>query len=161
MGIEIERKFLLKNNDWRSLSIQQHVIKQGYLQSGLEATQRSSVRIRTSNQHANINIKSVDLSMVRQEFEYDIPLADAQQMLETLCDSSIISKTRYDVPYASHVWEVDIFEGENAGLQVAEVELGSLDEAFEKPPWIGEEVSDDERYYNICLLKYPYRMWSK
>ena len=160
MGIEIERKFLLKNDSWKSQVSEVHVIKQGYLQSGLEAAQKSSVRIRVSNDIANINIKSVDLSMVRQEFEYSIPLADAEQMLSTLCDEVIIEKTRYHVTYASHLWEVDIFEGQNAGLQVAEIELASLDESFEKPDWIGDEVSDDERYYNISLLKYPYEMWS-
>ena len=160
MGIEIERKFLLKTDDWKSAVTEQHVIKQGYLQSGLEASQKSSVRIRTSDDKANINIKSVDLTMVRQEFEYAIPLADAEQMLATLCGDVVISKTRYHIPYGDHLWEVDIFEGENAGLQMAEIELNSLDETFDMPPWIGEEVSDDERFYNIYLLKHPFRMWS-
>lgn len=160
MGIEIERKFLLNNNDWKSESTEKHVIKQGYLQSGLEASQKSSVRIRISDDKANINIKSVDLAMVRQEFEYDIPLIDAEQLLASLCDDIVISKTRYHVPYGEHVWEVDIFDGENAGLQMAEIELNSLNEVFEKPPWIGDEVSDDKRYYNISLLKHPFKMWS-
>ncbi len=161
MGIEIERKFLLKNDSWKSLVTETHLIKQGYLQSGLEASQKSSVRIRISNKQANINVKSVDLSMIRQEFEYAIPLHDAEQMLTTLCGDVIIEKTRYYVPYASHLWEVDVFEGLNTGLQMAEIELTDLDEHFEKPDWIGDEVSDDERFYNIYLLKMPYRMWSK
>ena len=161
MGIEIERKFLLKNDNWKSLVTETHMIKQGYLQSGLETSQKSSVRIRISDKLANINIKRVDLSMVRQEFEYEIPLHDAEQMLNTLCGDVIIEKTRYYVPYASHLWEVDVFEGANAGLQMAEIELGSVDELFEKPDWIGDEVSEDGRYYNIYLLKSPYSMWHK
>ncbi len=160
MGIEIERKFLLETDDWKAAVTETHVIKQGYLQSGLEASQKSSVRIRISDDTANINIKSVDLTMVRQEFEYAIPLVDAHQLMTSLCDDIVISKTRYHVPYGQHLWEVDIFEGENEGLQMAEIELNSLDEAFEKPSWIGEEVSHDKRFYNIYLLKHPFRMWS-
>ncbi len=159
MGIEIERKFLLRNDNWKSLVTETHVIKQGYLQSGLDASQKSSVRIRISNKQANINIKSVELSTIRQEFEYDIPLHDAEQMLSTLCSDVIIEKTRYHVPFASHLWEVDIFAGANDGLEMAEIELLSIDETFEIPEWIGEEVSNDERYYNIYLLKHPYYEW--
>jgi adenylate cyclase len=161
MAIEIERKFLLINDDWKSLVTETHVIKQGYLQSGLETAQKSSVRIRISDNVANINIKSVDLCMVRQEYEYEIPLQDAEQMLKTLCGDDMIEKTRHYVPYASHLWEVDVFAGANAGLQMAEIELGSVDESFEKPEWIGDEVTEDGRYYNIYLLKSPYRMWHK
>jgi len=159
MGIEIERKFLLKNDSWKPLVTKTCVIKQGYLQSGLETSQKSSVRIRISNQHANINIKSVDLIMKRQEYEYEIPLEDAEQMLHTLCGDVIIEKTRHYVPYASHMWEVDVFAGDNAGLQMAEIELSSEDEIFEKPDWIAEEVTSDKRYYNIHLLKVPYNRW--
>lgn len=159
MAIEIERKFLLKNDNWQSLVTKTHTIKQGYLQSGLEKSQKSSVRIRISNDQANINIKSVDLIMVRQEFEYAIPLADAQQMLSALCDNVVVEKTRYHVPYASHLWEVDVFNGQNDGLQMAEIELTNIDESFELPDWIGEEVTNDERYYNIYLLKHPYNQW--
>ena len=140
MGIEIERKFLLKNDSWKSLVTETHIIKQGYLQSGLDASQKSSVRIRISNKLANINVKSVDLSMVRQEFEYDIPLHDAEEMLATLCSDVVIEKVRYKVPFAHHLWEIDVFEGANAGLQVAEIELGSVDESFEKPDWIGDKA---------------------
>ena len=159
MGIEIERKFLMKNDEWKAHVTETHVIKQGYLQSGLDDSQKSSVRIRISNKLANINVKSVELTMIRQEFEYDIPLHDAEQMLTTLCSGVIIEKTRYYVPYGSHLWEIDIFEGENKGLQMAEIELLDLDEKFEVPDWIGDEVSDDKRYYNIYLLKHPYPEW--
>ncbi|NOQ69571.1 MAG: CYTH domain-containing protein [Gammaproteobacteria bacterium] len=161
MGIEIERKFLLNNDHWKTAVTKTCVIKQGYLQSGLETSQKSSVRIRISNQQANINIKSVELNMKRQEFEYEIPLDDAEQMLNTLCDDVVIEKTRHYVPYASHMWEVDIFAGENTGLQMAEIELGSVDESFEIPDWIGEEVTNDKHYYNSHLLKAPYKVWNK
>ena len=99
--------------------------------------------------------------MVRQEFEYDIPLHDAEEMLATLCSGVVIEKIRYYVPFAHHLWEIDVFEGANAGLVVAEIELGSVDEPFEKPDWIGDEVSEDKRYYNIYLLKSPYSMWTE
>ena len=161
MGIEIERKFLLKNDDWKAHVTETHVIKQGYLQIGLDKSQKSSVRIRISNKQANINVKSVELTAIRQEFEYDIPLHDAEQMLRTLCNDVVIEKTRYYVPYESHLWEIDVFEGPNAGLKMAEIELGSLDEHFEKPDWLGPEVSHDERYYNIYLLKTPFQQWQK
>jgi len=159
MAIEIERKFLIKNDDWKTHVTETHVIKQGYLQSGLDASQKSSVRIRISNKRANINVKSAELSAIRQEFEYSIPLHDAEQMLKTLCSGVIIEKTRYYVPYESHLWEIDVFSGENKGLQMAEVELGSLDEHFEKPAWLGQEVSQEKRYYNNYLLKHPYYKW--
>ena len=161
MGTEIERKFLLKNDDWKAHVTETHIIKQGYLQSGLDPSQKSSVRIRISNKQANINVKSAELSAVRQEFEYDIPLHDAEQMLQTLCGGSVIEKTRYYVPYESHLWEIDVFIGENKGLEMAEVELSRLDEHFERPDWLGAEVSHDERYYNNYLIKNPYRSWDE
>lgn len=160
MGIEIERKFLLKNDDWKAHVTETHVIKQGYLQSGLDTNQKSSVRVRISNKEANINIKSVQLAAVRQEYEYEIPLHDAQEIMRNLTTGVIIEKTRFYVPYGHHLWEIDVFEGDNHGLEVAEIELDSIDEDFEKPEWLGPEVSHDERYYNINLLKHPYRMWS-
>ena len=159
MGTEIERKFLMKSDEWKAHVTETHIIKQGYLQSGLEVSQQSSVRVRISNKTANINIKSAELSAVRQEFEYEIPLHDAEQMLRTLCNGVIIEKTRFYVPYESHLWEVDVFAGDNAGLQMAEVELGSLGEHFEKPDWLGPEVSHDERYYNNYLINNPYYKW--
>jgi adenylate cyclase len=161
MAIEIERKFLLKNDDWKPLVTKSCVIKQGYLQSGMEASQKSSIRVRISNDKAYLNIKSVDRIMRRQEYEYVIPLDDAEQMLSTLCGEVIIEKTRYYVPYMSHLWEIDVFAGDNDGLQMAEIELSSEDESFEIPGWIGEEVSSDKRYYNIHLLSFPYTMWKK
>jgi adenylate cyclase len=167
MAIEIERKFLLKNDDWKSLVTQTHIIKQGYLQSGLSENEKSSVRIRISDQQANINIKSADQAMLRQEYEYPIPVHDAEQMLSTLCDAVIIEKTRYHVVYesksasnsVSHLWEIDVFENQNKGLQIAEIELSHVDETFDIPDWIGKEVTDDKRYYNNYLLIKPYNRW--
>lgn len=161
MGTEIERKFLLKNDDWKAHVTETHIIKQGYLQSGLDPSQKSSVRIRISNKQANINVKSAELSVVRQEFEYDIPLHDAEQMLMTLCGGLVIEKTRFYVPYESHLWELDVFTGENKGLEMAEVELSQLDEHFERPDWLGPEVSHDGRYYNNYLIKKPYSRWDE
>ena len=161
MGVEIERKFLMKSDEWKVHVTETHVIKQAYLQSGLDESQKSSIRIRISNKEANINVKSAELAAIRQEFEYSIPLHDAEQMISTLCSGPVIEKTRYYVPYGSHLWEIDVFSGENAGLQMAEIELSNLGEDFAKPDWLGAEVSHDERYYNNFLIKNPYRRWRK
>ena len=159
MGTEIERKFLMKSDEWKAHVTETHVIKQGYLQSGLDASQKSSVRIRISNKLANINVKSAELSAIRQEFEYEIPLHDAEEILRSLCGGVVIEKTRYYVPYESHLWEIDVFTGDNEGLKMAEIELGDLHEHYEKPDWLGPEVSHDERYYNNYLIKNPYYKW--
>ena len=157
MATEIERKFLILNQDW-----QEHVgaevhIAQGYLASN----EFSSTRIRIQDDKANINIKSATLGISRTEFEYVIPVDDAQQMINDLCVKPVIEKTRYFVRHNKHTWEIDVFSGDNEGLIVAEIELSSTDEAFETPSWIGEEVSNDARYYNVCLVKNPYNTWSK
>lgn len=155
MGIEIERKFLLKNADWRHEVVESRQIIQGYLtrNSGL-----SSVRVRLDGEQANINIKSRELSIQRQEYEYPVPVEDAQLMLDTLCDD-VLEKKRSIVNYQGSIWEIDEFTGENAGLVVAEIELDSIDAEFAKPDWLGEEVSDDARYYNVNLIEHPYSSW--
>lgn len=155
MGIEIERKFLLCSDDWKQSVKDSKQIQQGYL---TDLTDKASVRIRTSNEQANINIKSLDLAITRQEYEYPIPLQEAREMLNRLCGLRII-KTRYIVPYGAHQWEIDVFDEDNAGLVVAEIELADEDEFFEKPGWLGKEVSDDPRYYNVNLLRQPYKDW--
>lgn len=157
MGIEIERKFLVVNDSWREATSITLPIKQGYLVGGKEA----SVRVRLQGNTANLNIKSATLGVRRQEFEYTIPLEDAEIILTTLCRRPIIEKTRYLVSYANKQWEVDVFEGDNAGLIVAELELHDEAEQFDRPPWLGEEVSDDPRYYNTCLCQHPYKDWTK
>ena len=156
MGIEIERKFLVINESWREAANVGTPIKQGYLVGGKEA----SVRVRLQGDKANLNIKSATLGVRRQEFEYPIPLDEAEIMLTTLCHRPIIEKTRYLVFYADKQWEIDVFEGDNAGLIVAELELHDEAEQFDRPPWLGEEVSDDPRYYNTCLSQHPYKDWS-
>ena len=156
MATEIERKFLILNQDW-----QEHVgaevhIAQGYLASN----EFSSTRIRIQDDKANINIKSATLGISRTEFEYVIPVDDAQQMINDLCVKPVIEKTRYFVRHNKHTWEIDVFSGDNEGLIVAEIELSSTDVAFETPSRMGEEVSNDARYYNVCLVKNPYKTWS-
>lgn len=155
MGLEIERKFLLRNGDWRELSDGGTPYRQGYL----VGSEQASVRVRIEGNVAKLNIKSATLGIRRLEFEYLIPMAEAQEMLNTLCEHPQIEKTRYRVPIGRHVWEVDEFAGANSGLVVAEVELASEDEELLLPEWIGEEVSHDPRYYNVCLVKHPYSEW--
>lgn len=132
-------------------------MRQGYLVGG----DKGSVRVRVSGGRAWLNIKSATVGIARTEFDYEIPPADAGQILETLCVRPLIEKTRYFVDYAGHCWEVDVFEGDNAGLVVAEIELRSEDEPFERPPWAGKEVSEDRRYYNAALAQRPYSRWKR
>ncbi len=108
---------------------------------------------------ASLNIKSVVLGSARHEFEYSIPLDDAEYLLKQLCKPHLIEKTRHIVVHAGHRWEIDVFEGENQGLEIAEIELPSVDTDFELPDWAGEDVTDDLRYYNIYLVKKPYTLW--
>ena len=156
MAIEIERKFLLNDESWRKSADAGTRFRQGYL----IGAERASVRVRIEGDRANLNIKSATLGIHRQEYEYPIPLDEAKELLDTLCEQPQIIKTRYLVPYGDHTWEIDVFDGDNAGLVVAEVELTSEDELFEHPPWIGEEVSGDTRYYNVCLVNHPYKDWT-
>ncbi len=130
-------------------------LRQGYLNHETHC----SVRVRTSGDRAWLNIKSVTIGAQRHEFEYEIPLADAHLMLDTLSRKPLIEKVRHFVDVGDHTWEIDEFEGDNAGLTVAEIELGHPDEAFERPAWLGEEVTHDVRYYNTRLSAHPYREW--
>ena len=155
MPLEIERKFLVTNDAWRAHARDAARFRQGYL----PGVQTASVRVRVSGERAWLNIKSATLGVTRREYEYEIPLADAQDMLEVLCERPLIEKTRHHVPHGDQLWEVDVFEGDNAGLVVAELELGSPDEPFDRPPWVGDEVSHDPRYYNVSLRRRPFRSW--
>ena len=154
MGIEIERKFLLDDDGWRGLG-QPTLMRQGYLTSDPVRT----VRVRIEGERAVITIKSKATFATRGEWEYEIPVADAAELLDRLCEQPLIEKTRHRIEHAGHTWEVDEFQGENAGLVVAEIELGSEDEAFDKPDWIGQEVTGDPRYYNSSLIRQPYSKW--
>lgn len=156
MALEIERKFLLNNDAWRLLAESSEHLRQGYLNHETHC----SVRVRTSADRAWLNIKGVTIGAQRQEFEYEIPLADAHQMLDTLSVNPVIDKVRHCVTIGPHVWEIDEFAGANAGLVVAEIELGKPDEAFDKPEWVGEEITDDVRYYNTNLSRHPFKDWN-
>lgn len=155
MAHEIERKFRVKDPSWRFHVTTQQVIKQGYLGS----VERCSIRVRISDERAFLNIKGATLGVVRKEYEYEIPLADAEELLADFCRKPILEKIRHHVPHAGHLWEIDVFGGDNEGLIVAEIELSDVDEPFELPPWAGEEVSHDRRYYNVCLIDHPYKNW--
>jgi len=155
MPIEIERKFLLVNNNWRELVKYSHRIRQGYMGE----ISKASVRIRVQGDIANINIKSATLTMRRMEYEYEIPLHEAEEMLDQLCNQPQVDKTRYIVEQGKHKWEIDEFYGDNQGLVVAEIELSDEMETFDKPEWLGKEVTQDPRYYNVNLIKQPYKNW--
>jgi CYTH domain-containing protein len=154
MGKEIERKFLLKNDSWRSL-VQGKKCRQGYL----NRVEERVVRVRTIDDKGFLTIKGITRGAVRAEFEYDIPIAEAEAMLDHLCEKPLIVKKRYKIKFGGLIWDVDEFLGENQGLIVAEVELESEDQPFEKPSWIGEEVTGDPKYYNSNLTQYPYTRW--
>lgn len=155
MATEIERKFLVADDSWRDQVTHSQVFKQGYLASN----EKSSVRVRIAGAHAWLNLKGATLGQSRLEFEYEIPVEDAEQILENLCDRPYIEKTRYYVEHAGHTWEIDEFAGDNAGLIMAEVELNSENERISLPTWIGKEVTEDPRYYNACLVKQPFNTW--
>ena len=155
MGIEIEKKFLLKGAGWRQNAKGKHY-RQGYLNSEKGRT----VRVRTIEDRGILTIKGPAIRGIRPEFEYDIPLADANEMLTILCHQPLIEKIRYKVEFQGFIWEIDEFQGENEGLIMAEIELAAPDQAFDLPPWIDREVTGDPRYYNANLVRNPYRVWS-
>ncbi|MDA9946191.1 CYTH domain-containing protein [Schleiferiaceae bacterium] len=155
MAKEIERKFLVAHQAWRESVNIIHVYRQGYLSYDSERT----VRVRATEVTGYLTIKGITEGLTRDEFEYEIPLADALALLQ-LCERPAIEKKRYIVPNGAHVWEVDVFEGVNEGLVVAEIELGSEDEAFDKPNWLGNEVSGDRKYSNSALSLHPFKDWS-
>ncbi len=156
MAEEIERKFLVISDQWRGQA-EAVLYKQGYLVSNDETV----VRVRIMGEVAMLTVKSKVSDLTRTEFEYEIPVDEADYMLENLCQKPLIDKTRTKIKIKNHVWEVDEFFGDNEGLLIAEVELGSEDEQVELPPWVGEDVSADSRYYNANLVINPYKNWKK
>ena len=161
MGIEIERKFLVTNDDWRAAAHAVIPLAQGYINDTAamdSGAQKASVRVRIQGDAAYLNIKSRELGHTRQEFDYPIPVGDARDLL-ALCVGGLIDKRRYLVHHGGLLWEVDEFLGDNAGLVVAEVELQSADQAFDRPGWAGAEVTDELRYYNLALASHPYSRW--
>lgn len=155
MAQEIERKFLLKDQGWRELATHSWSIKQGYLSEDPQ----KAVRVRLAGDKAWLTIKGLGDQISRPEFEYAIPVADAEFMLASMCDQGLIEKERFFVPYRGHTWEIDVFCGANHGLVLAEIELNSKAEVFEKPLWLGQEVSDDARYFNVRLMRHPFSQW--
>ena len=155
MGVEIERKFLIANEHWRDVVESSQLMRQGYI----IGSDKASVRVRVSGESANLNIKSAQLGVYRKEYEIPLDLADANEMLDNLCQSPLIEKTRHYIHFSNHLWEVDEFHGDNHGLLVAEIELSDVEEAFDKPDWVGQEVSEDVRYYNVSLVKHPFKDW--
>ena len=154
MGTEIERKFLLTNDVWRELG-EGVRYRQGYLNSIKERT----LGVRTINEKGFLTIKGITIGATRVEYEYEIPKDECTAMLDALAEKPIIDKSRYKVGYEGFTWEIDEFFGENQGLIVAEIELESEDQKFDKPEWIGEEVTGDPRYFNSNLIKHPYTKW--
>lgn len=154
MGKEVERKYRVSGEAWRALG-RGTLYRQGYLNSDKERT----VRIRSTGEKAYVTIKGITVGATRAEYEYEIPVADAEAMIDTLAERPIIEKRRYEIPHGGLIVQVDEFLGENAGLVVAEVELASEDQVFEKPAWLGDEVTSDPRYYNANLVSYPYSKW--
>lgn len=159
MALEIERKFLVVSDAWRcdSAGLPRPGVRfrQGYI-PGSDTT---AVRVRLEGERGVLTIKALTESLARLEYEYSIPASDALEMLDNVCSKPQIDKIRYCVAHGAHTWEVDEFLGENAGLIVAEIELGDEHESFERPAWVGEEVTQDTRYLNVNLAKHPYRAW--
>lgn len=153
MATEIERKFLVKGDGWRSLGVGE-IYRQGYIANNNGRT----VRVRVVGEQGYLTIKGSTTGMKRAEFEYKIPVEDAQELLETLCDRPLIEKTRYKILMGDLIWEVDEFWGENQGLILAEVELETEYQNIDIPDWIGEEVTSDPRYYNSNLVKNPFKL---
>jgi len=154
MPIEIERKFLVANSDWK-LNIRKEIrIQQGYLSAHPERT----VRVRIASEKGIITIKGKTINTTRAEYEYEIPLSEAIELMR-LCEKPILEKTRYEVLENGNCWEIDVFSGENKGLIVAEIELESETQEFSLPKWAGKEVSQEIKYYNSSLIKAPFKDW--
>lgn len=155
MALEIERKFLVNSAVWVETTRPEGTLyRQGYLHSDIDKT----VRVRIAGVKAFLTIKGKTTGASRAEFEYEIPVQDATELLDSLANAEL-SKIRYIIDFQGKTWEIDEFKGENAPLLLAEIELQSEDETFELPPWIAEEVTHDERYFNAYLAKKPYSLW--
>jgi adenylate cyclase len=156
MGKEIERKFLVKGDSWRSLA-EGVPYRQGYLNTEKLRT----VRVRTVGSEGFLTIKGITVGATRLEYEYKIPAGDANEILTGLCEKPLIEKNRYTIPQGEFNWEIDEFFGDNEGLIVAEIELKEEKQAFERPEWIGEEVTGDPRYFNSNLTAHPFTKWDR
>ena len=157
MGREIERKYLVVSDAWLSGVVRRRRFEQGYL----AVTGDCAVRVRIDGDRAHLNIKNATLDIERQEYEYPVPLADAREMLDTLCAGRTLCKVRHWVEHRGDTWEVDVFEGANRGLVLAEIEVADRDQRIAIPDWVGREVSGDERYLNSYLAATPYTSWER
>lgn len=155
MPVEIERKFLVKGDRWRALKSGRRY-RQGYLSTAPARI----VRVRVAGDEGFLTIKGKTTGALRTEYEYRIPVGDAEAMLDKLCVRPLIDKTRYRIEHQGLIWELDEFEGENKGLLVAEVELDTENQSIELPDWVGEEVTGDPRYYNVNLIANPFSKWA-
>jgi len=154
MGIEIERKFLMEGDGWEVDAGKGVVCRQGYLIADPDKT----VRVRIIGEKAYLTIKGATTGITRSEFEYKIPVPDAEKLL-ALCGSAVVEKQRYLIKHGGKTWELDVFAGANEGLVMAEIELESEEQEFDLPDWLGEEVSSDPRYYNAYLARHPFTTW--
>lgn len=155
MSLEIERKFLVTSPDWRGQSIGSERLRQGYLAN----TRACSVRVRIAGARSWLSVKGMQPGRVRPEYEYEIPVSDGAEMLADLIDGPAIEKIRHRVEVGTHQFEVDEFQGANRGLVIAEIELAAADDEFERPHWLGDEVTDEERFYNFRLAAVPFDAW--
>jgi len=156
MKQEIERKFMVVGDGWRATAGTGKICCQGYV---TVESSGATVRVRLLGERGFVTIKGASRGISRPEFEYEIPAADAEYMLENLCSDRLVSKKRYTFESAGMIWEIDVFSGLNEGLTVAEVELDSEAQFFEKPEWLGEEITSDFRYYNAALARHPFTRW--
>lgn len=159
MATEIERKFLVIGDSWKREVTRSETLRQGYLSA--IGSQRCSVRVRIQGDEAFLNIKEAVMGRERLEFDYGIPVEDAAEMLERLAAGPVLDKTRHIIEDDGATWEIDVFHGENAGLVVAEIELDEVDAPIPQPGWLGREVTDFKRYYNVSLVEYPYSRWTQ
>lgn len=154
MGTEIERKFLVKNDDFKK-QVEAEIYHQGFLSTN----KKRIVRVRICKDKAWLTIKGISKGALRQEFEYEIPVNDAEYILNEICKNPAILKKRYRIPWRELIWEVDEFLNENEGLVIAEIELETEDQVFDLPDWIGKEVTGNKKYYNAYLVNHPYSTW--
>jgi len=155
MAKEIERKFRVRSDAWRAEVKRCTLLRQGYLAN----TERASIRVRLEGERALLSVKGMERGMSRDEYEVPLPMADAREILDRLCEGIPIEKKRHIVVHEGSEWEIDEFLAENAGLVIAELELESEDAAFARPAWLGPEITHEERYYNFRLSQKPYRHW--
>ena len=158
MGKEIERKYLVKLAEWQAHKKKISAIGSRYSQGYIATVDNTTVRLRTVGSQGYLTIKGKTIGLTRSEFEYSVPLQDAELMLQTLCTKPLIEKVRYKVDYADLTWEVDEFFGDNDGLIIAEVELSAEQQQIDLPSWIAKEVQD-KKYFNSSLVQYPYNQW--